>query len=461
MRQEDTGAPRAVERWTSTPAFLFAAVGAAVGLGNLWRFPYVAGENGGGAFILVYLLFVFLLGVPIMAAEMTIGRRGGSSAVGSVNRLIAAERRPAFWKLIGGLSVLIPFVGLSYYSVVAAWVMDYVWLALLDAFRGLDGAGSLAQFDALTSSVGRQVVLHFLFIAITVAIVCRGVNRGIEIAARVMMPGLFVLLLGLVVYNVFTMDFAGGVSFLFTPDFARLTTDSILLALGQAFFSVAIGVGVIMTYSAYLPRGISLPGSAGVICSLDALVAILAGLAIFPIVFQFGLNPGEGPNLIFVTLPVAFGQMPGGWLVGVVFFTLVFFAAFTTAIGMLEPVVAFVRERVAMRRPGVTISAGLLAWLIGLPSLLSFNLLGTFFPLEWTGRFVGMTAFDVLDFIIANVLLPVNGLLIALFVGWGISRIISVEELGLGEGYRYSTWLFIVRFVAPIAIAGLILDLWL
>lgn len=449
------------EHWTSRTAFLFASVGAAVGLGNLWRFPYVAGENGGGAFILIYVGFVFLLGVPIMAAEMLIGRRGGNSAVTTMNSLVKTEKLSSIWKSIGWLSLVIPFVGLSYYSVVAGWVVDYVWLAITGSFSAYTPDSAGGMFEERTDSTLRQVILHALFIVAVVAVVSRGVSRGIEVVSKIMMPGLFLLLVGLVLYNMIALDVGPSLDFLFAPDFSAVTGQTILIALGQAFFSVAIGVGVIMTYSAYLPRNVSLPRSAVMICTADTFVALLAGLAIFPIVFHYGLDAAAGPGLIFVTLPVAFGQMTGGYLIGLLFFMLLFFAAFTTGVGMLEPVVSWLEEKTSQGRRGMTIGAGLVAWAIGLPSVLSFNIWKDFHPLGWFEEVPSMTSFDILDFLIANFMLPLNALLIALFAGWALSKHASREELGISDGTLYGVWLFIVRFVVPVAILGIMIDLWL
>lgn len=448
------------EIWSSRLAFIFAAVGAAVGLGSLWRFPYVVGVNGGGAFIALYIFFVALLCVPIMAAEMVIGRRGGGSAIESMNKLVRGHGLSPAWRVIGWLSIFIPFMGLSYYSVVASWVMDYVGLAALNRFTGFDSADSVAMFGELTHSVPRQMLLHAGFIALTVWIVSRGVHRGIEKVAKIMMPALFAILIGLVLYNLVALDFAAGARFLFMPDFSRITTEVVLMALGQAFYSTAIGVGVMMTYSAYLPKNISLPQSAGIICGSVIFTSIMAGLAIFPIVFHFGLNPGEGPTLTFITLPVAFGNMPGGYLIGLLFFILVFFAGFTTAIGMLEPTVSWLQERFKFSRPVLTAGAGIVTWIVGLPSVLSFNALRDFHPLGWLEPFADRTAFEVIDFVIANFLLPANALLIAVFVAWALRSDISVEELGIGRGLRYRTWRFIIAVIAPLAIIGIMIDLW-
>jgi NSS family neurotransmitter:Na+ symporter len=452
--------PAAATIWSSRFAFLISAIGAAVGLGSLWRFPYVAGVNGGSAFLLVYLCCVVLLCVPIMMAEMAIGRRRKGSAIESINAIVREERASPAWRAIGWLSILIPFIGLSYYAVVGGWVMDYVWVAATSGFESLDGAASAAQFQARTASPALQLLAHALFIGLSAWVVARGVHRGIESVSKLMMPALFAILLGLVAYNAIALDFSRGAAFLLTPDFSRVTSETWLVALGQAFYSTAIGVGVMMTYSAYLPRGVSLPQSAAIICGSVLLTSVLAGLAIFPIVFHFGLAPDGGPNLSFVTLPVAFGQMPAGDFIGGAFFVLVFFAAFTTAIGMLEPTVAWVLEKTHWSRPRATAVVAGLTWLIGVPSLLSFNTLSDFHPLAMFAGSANKTVFDLVDYTIANVLIPINALLIALFVGWRLNAAVTIDELGWGSGMRYRLWRLLLAYVAPAAILLILADLW-
>lgn len=448
------------EAWTSRTAFLMAAMGAAVGLGNIWRFPYVAGVNGGGGFVLLYLGFVFLLGLPIMIGEMVIGRRGHQSAITSMSILVARGNRSPFWKLIGWLSVIVPFVGLTYYSVVAAWSLDYLSLAVTGAFSDFTGTTAQDNFEQQIAQPIRQTLLHGAFIALTVAVVARGLHSGIERMAKLLMPALFAILIGLVVYNGFTADFGRAFNFLFRPDFSQITTQAVLMALGQALFSLAIGVGVMMTYSAYLPEKFSLPESAAIICVGDTSVALLAGLAIFPIVFASGLDASEGPGLIFVSLPVAFGSMPGGQIIGSLFFLLLFFAAYTTSIGMLEPLVSWLEERPGAKRAPMAIGSGVIAWILGFASVLSFSILRGWHPLDFLDVFVGKTFFDVLDFTIANVLLPINALLIALFAGWSLSRAVAHEELGIGDGVLFGYWRFAVRFLVPVALVLIIIDLW-
>ena len=439
------------ESWSSRSAFVLAAVGAAVGLGNIWRFPFIAGQNGGGAFVLVYVGFVLLLAIPIITAELAMGRRGQQSAVLTMSKLAREAGCSQGWQVIGWLSILVPMLGLTYYSVVASWAMDYVVQSAIGNFKGFDGEGSSAFFGELLASPWRMIFWHTVFIGITIFVVSRGVRKGLERSIKVMMPALFVILLFMVVYAMFAGDFMAGVRFLFSPDFSKLTLPIVLMALGQALFSVAVGVGVMITYGAYLPKNISLPWAAAVIGIIDTLVAVLAGLAIFPLVLGYGLDPAEGPGLIFVTLPVAFGQMPGGVLVGSLFFVLLTFAALTSSIGMLEPVVSWLEERRGFKRPVMALLAGLAAWLVGLSVVLSFNLWGNFRPLGMFSFFRDKTLFDVMDFFVANIFLPINALLIAVFAGWMMSRKSMQEELAFPDGRGFTYWRFTVRYVAPVA----------
>lgn len=440
------------ETWSSRPAFLLATVGAAVGLGNLWRFPFVAGENGGGAFVLVYLACVILLGIPIMMAELSIGRRGGQSPVSTVRKLSADEGANSKWQIVGWLSIGIPLIGLSYYSVVAGWAIDYVAKGALNSFQGFDGGQSEQTFNSLLASPLHLVMLHTLFIGGAVFVVSRGVHGGIERISKFMMPSLFLLLIIMVINSIVAADIEAGLKFLFSPDFSKLTPATLVIALGQAFFSVAIGVGVLMTYGSYMPRKFSLTTSAATIALADTCVAILAGLAIFPVVFQYGLNPGGGPGLIFVTLPVAFGQMPGGHILGLLFFLLLFFAAFSTAIGMLEPIVSWFSDR-GLSRPKMAMVSGGAAWFMGLAAVLSFNLWSGVRLLPGIPLVSEKDIFELLDFIISNLMLPLNALLIAVFAGWVMSRQSTLDELQVTDNWAYKYWRFSIRYIAPVAIA--------
>ena len=404
------------ETWSSTRGFILAAVGGAVGLGNLWRFPYIAGSNGGSAFVLVYVGWVLLLGLPLVIGELALGRRGGRNAVHTMREVAAREGRSGTWILIGWLSILVPLVGVSYYSIVAGWSLNYTLLAARGAFEGISADGSRALFGELLSDPLRLMFWHGLFIAIVAAVIAGGVRKGLERASKLMMPGLFALLLLLAGWAAVAGDFSRGMAFLFSADFSALTFDGVLMALGQALFSLAIGVGMLITYGAYVPQRVSLPQAGALIAGADSMVALLAGMAIFPIVFAVGLEANSGPGLIFETLPVAFAGMPGGVLLGTLFFVMLSLAAITTGFGMIEPAVAWLSRDTFLSRPLATLLMGFLAWAAGLAFVLSFNVWAGVKPLG--GVFSGMNLFEVIDFVVANLLLPANALLLAVFLGY-------------------------------------------
>jgi len=442
-----------VERkWSSRAGFLFASIGVAVGLGNLWRFPFVAGENGGAAFVAVYLAAVALIGVPLIVAEMVIGRRGGHSAVTTMGRLVRERSASPVWKLIGVLSLLVPFFGLTYYAIVAGWTMDYLVQSLAGGFGGFDAAVSKASNEALQASPWRMIASHTAFILITVYIVRRGLNEGLEPATKIMLPALFVLLLVLVGYALVSGDRAAALEFLFAPDFSKITPQVVFTALGQAFFSLAIGVGAMITYAAYGPKVSDLGKSAGQIAGADTAVALLAGLAIFPIVFAAGLPKDSGPDLLFVTVPVAFANMPGGVIFAPLFFLLLFVAALTSSMGMLEPVVAWAEEHRGWERRRSSIAIGGLAWLIGLAAVLSLNVWSEVRLFGFLPMFEDFNIFRTIDFFVANLMLPINGLLIALFTGWILSREEVRSELASASQLVYGYFRLAVRFLAPAAI---------
>lgn len=440
-------------RWSSRSAFLLACIGAAVGLGNLWRFPFEAGKNGGSAFVLIYLLFIFLICIPIIMAELALGRRGRGNPVQSIRHLIAEEKLGRGWQLIGWLSIITPFIAISFYSVVAGWTLEYVYQAISGAFEGYSATDSGDAFNILLMSPGRMLLLHTLFLGFAVFIVSRGLQGGIEWIAKLVMPLLFMLLVVMVANAIINGDIAQGLAFLFQPDFTKITPGVAFMALGQAFFSVSVGVGALLTYGSYLPEGVSILKSAVVIASVDTAVALLAGIAIFPLVFAYGLSPDSGPGLIFVTLPVAFGQMTGGSFLGALFFLLMFLAAFSTVVAMLEPVVSWCVEHKQFNRPFMALVTGVLAWLLGIAAIFSFN--------KWQGvhllSFIPIMAekeiFGLLDFIVSNLLIPINGLLLALFAAWAMSRRSMLDELSLSDRYQAHYWVISVRYLAPVAIA--------
>lgn len=444
------------ETWTSRRTFLLAAIGSAVGLGNIWRFPYVTGVNGGGAFVIIYCLCIAVIAVPLLMAELSIGRRGAQSPVRSMRKLTAENRRSRFWHGLGWLSIITPTVGLMYYSVVAGWTLDYAFSAIGGAFAGFSAEESTAGFMALAANPARMIASQALFMLLTIVIVAGGVRGGLERAVRYLMPGLALILVILVMYSAVTADFSRAVQFMFRPDFSKVTAATILMAIGQAFFSVNVAVGALITYGAYIPRDVSIPRVSGMIALADTGVALMMGLVIFPLVFAYGLQPGEGPGLVFVTLPIAFGQMPLGALFGGLFFLLMAIAALTSSIGMLEPSVSRLEELRGARRVPVTVGMGLFIWACGLLALLSFNVLAGFTPLDHFPLFAGKGIFDLMDFLTANILIPAGGLLVALFAGWMMTRESIRSELGLAPGTAFRIWRLLVRFVAPVAIVAIL-----
>ena len=445
-------------QWSSRMAFLLAAAGSAIGLGNIWKFPYITGQNGGGAFVLTYLVCIALVGIPVMMAEIMLGRRGRQSPINTLRTLAAEEGGSRRWQYLGWGGVLAGFIILSYYSVIAGWALAYVFRAASGMFVAASPEQINAIFAALVADPERLLAWHTLFMAMTVIVVARGVRSGLERAVKFMMPALLIILLVLVGYAMNSGKFMDGYHYLFDADFSRLTGKGILIALGHAFFTLSLGMGAIMVYGSYLPQQVSIGRATVAIAVLDTVVALLAGLAIFPLVFASGLSPGEGPGLVFKTLPIAFGHMPGGTLFGTLFFILLVFAAWTSSISLAEPAVAWLVENHHMTRVKAVTWSGIAAWLLGIASVLSFNRWSGFAPLAVVPGFETKTVFDLLDFLASNILLPLGGLLIALFAGWVMSRASSAEELALGNlGYRI--WRFVLRYVAPLAILLVFLNL--
>ncbi|MFA7386514.1 MAG: sodium-dependent transporter [Thiohalobacteraceae bacterium] len=431
--------------WSSRLAFVLAATGSAVGLGNIWRFPYLTGENGGGAFVLIYIACVILLGVPIMMAEILLGRRGRQSPINTMRTLAQEEGRSPAWQTLGWLGMTAGFLILSFYSVVGGWTLAYVLRTASGMFDGATADGVLAIFNGFVADPERLLAWHTVFMVMTTVVVARGVKSGLEQAVRFMMPTLFVLLVAMVGYAMNTGAYDQAVAYLFTPDFSKVTWGVVLSAMGQAFFSLSLGMGAIMIYGSYLSHTASIPRMSFIIAGLDTTVALLAGLAIFPLVFAYGLQPQGGPGLIFMTLPIAFGQMSGGALFGTAFFVLLVFAAWTSAISLLEPIVAWLVENKGINRVTAATGAGIAVWLFGAGSVLSFNLWSEY-------KFLGKTFFDLTDYLTSNIMLPMGGLLIAVFAVWMMSSESSRSELGLRDGIAYRTWRFLVRYLAPIAI---------
>jgi len=442
-----------VQTWSSGWTFILAAVGAAVGLGNIWRFPYVVGENGGAAFILVYVLCVVFVAIPILIGELMIGRRGSRSPPRAMASVASEAGRSRLWTLVAWLGLIAGFLIATYYSVIAGWTLAYIQKALL----GFDGASAMevgSQFDDLQANPLAMTAWHTLFLIITMTIVGRGLHGGIEKAVTVLMPALFAMLLLMIGYAAVAGDFAAGLNFLFSADFSKIDSGSVLIAIGQAFFSIGVAMGLMMVYGAYVPKNVSLTRSAIIIAGADTLVALLAGMMIFPLVFANGLATDAGPSLIFRTLPAAFVNMPGGAIFGALFFLLLAFAAVTSLIALIEPIVAYAIDKWRLSRRNACVAVGALAWVIGLGSVLSFNEWSDFMPLSMFPIFEGMTVFGLIDYFTANIFMPLGGILIALFVGWRMRLNTLREELPLMGPAVFQVWLWMIRVVAPLAIVG-------
>ena len=435
-------------QWSGRLAFILAATGSAVGLGNIWKFPYIAGENGGGSFVLVYLACIAMIGLPIMMAEIMLGRRGRQSPVNTMTTLASEEGRSEGWVLLGWLGVITGFLILSYYSVIAGWALSYVFRTGSGMFIGVTADGVDSIFTNLVSDAEHLLAWHTIFMVMTMMVVARGVKAGLEKAVTLLMPLLFGLLLLIVGYSMTTGHFAEAVDFMFTP--GKITPKAVLVAMGHAFFTLSLGMGAIMVYGSYLPKKTSITQAAFMIVIADTAVALLAGLAIFPIVFANGLEPDKGPGLIFHTLPIAFGHMEGGTLIGVSFFVLLVFAAWTSAISLIEPAVAWLVENRGMKRVYASVWIGMLTWAVGLGSVFSFNI---WQDKTWSVPFLFDNAnfFDTLDFLTANIMLPMGGLFIALFAGWMMRESSSRNEF-VTWPFVYRGWHFLVRYVTPVAV---------
>ncbi len=438
-----------VERWSSRRAFVLAAMGSAIGLGNIWRFPYVTGENGGGVFVLVYLACIALVGVPIMIAEVAMGRRGRGSPVHAMQRLSSEQGLNRYWQFIGYLSVFTAFMLISVFSGVAGWSIAYIIPTLTGALGGMTPEAAGAEFAALVASPARVLGCHAMFLLLALAVVMGGVQAGIERAVKWLMPMLFVILITIVSYALLVGDAVRAFRYLFTPNLAAFSADGMLMAIGQAFLSLSVATGSLFAYGAYVSSDQPIAGPVGLTAIADTAVALLAGFAIFPLVFAYGLAPQEGPGLVFVTLTVAFGEMPGGNVVGALFFLLLTIATWTSVISSFEPVVVWITEVTPMGRVPACLLTSAMSWLVGMVAMLSFNI--------WADvRLFQMNIFELLAGFTTNILLPVGAFLIAVFAGWKLAP--SVAQEAIGNRQIHLVWLAVIRFVVPVLVAVIFVD---
>jgi len=446
-------------QWSSRWAFILAAAGSAIGLGNIWRFPFMAGQSGGGGFVLLYLACVFMVAMPAMMCEIMLGRRGRQSPINSMKSLAVDENRSKYWQIIGFMGLVAGFMILSYYSVIAGWTLAYIFRTGSGVFQGATAQQSADIFNGLISDPEKLLAWHTIFMVMTMMVVSRGVRSGLEQAVKILMPLLFLLLLVMAGYALSTDKFMQGLEYMFVPDFQRIADNFekiFLNALGQSFFSLSIGMGAMMVYGSYLSDRSSIPGTTLTIVLANTSVSLLAGITIFPIIFSYGLSPQTGgPGLIFVTLPIAFGQMPGGAFFGTLFFFLLMFAAWTSAISLLEPAVTWLVENIGISRVKASAYSAIIAWALGIVTVMSFNKWEFSFPFAGQTRDNGM--FDVLDILTSDILLPLGGLLITVFASWRMARSSVMEEIHLGRT-AFRIWFFFARFVAPVGVVLIFLQ---
>lgn len=441
------------ESWSGRVGFILATIGSAVGIGSVWKFPYEVGANGGSAFLLFYLIGLVAIVMPLMLAEFAIGRRGrgdSSVSIAVVARQAGAGRA---WTLAGVFGVLTGFLILSFYSVIGGWTLGYAIQMVHDGLPGADPAAVAGRFERFLSSPGRLAFLHALFMGATLFVVARGISGGIETAAKVLMPLLTVLMLGLAGWAMLQGDVRATIEFLFRLDTSYLNAGTALEALGLGFFSIGVGLGLMITYAAYSGAEISLTEVAVVSVVADTAISFLAGFAVFPIVFAYGLDPASGPGLVFVTLPLAFAQMPFGTLAAWTFFVLLFVAALASAISLLELVVALLVRRAGMRRPVAALLAAGACYLMGLATVFSFNLWAQWRPLAGVAGLADASFFDLLDQLTSNLMLPIGGMLISIFAGWVMPRELLAAELGIGRRAG-AALAFLLKFVVPLGIGA-------
>ncbi len=441
--------PENREHWGSKFGFILAAAGSAIGLGNIWKFPYIAGQNGGAAFIIIYLICISLIGLPVLIAEILMGRTTQRNPVGAFRRLSGQP----LWVAIGGIGVLAGFVILSFYSVVAGWSVGYMVESLRGVFSAFsDPALASVHFTNLTGNIAWIVGFHAFFSILCMVVVYAGVKWGIERGSKIMMPLLFILLIMLVIRGLTLPGSGKGMAFLLNPDWSKISANSVLVALGHAFFTLSLGMGAMMTYGSYMTEKDNIPVSALQIVILDTLIALLAGVAIFTTVFATGQNPAAGPGLIFHTLPVVFAKIPGGMIWAFMFFTLLTLAALTSAISLLEVVVAYFVDELNWKRHRAVFILGFVTFLFGVPSALSFNVMKDV-------TFFGKNFFDTADYLASNILLPFGGFFISLFVAWiwGFDKALGEMKKGAVELFDRTPplvagWRLFLKYLAPVMI---------
>jgi len=452
------GLNSAPNRWSSNLLFLIIAIGTEAGIANVWKFSYLAGANGGGLFVALYFIALIVIAVPALMAEMLIGRHGGKSVVGTMNVLVARDGLSPFWKVFGIMATSAVFLILSYYCVICGWMVKYFVFGLQGGFKAMNAEGAATEYHRMLANPAEMLFYSGVILALTAMVVAGGVNRGIERVSGILTPLRFTILVCLLLYSICFADIGAAFRFLFTVDWTRLTPAVVVTAVGQAFFSLGIGVGVMLTMGAYMKPEYSIPRAVFTVAIAQGLVALIAGLSIFPLVFRYGLAPAQGPGLIFVTLPVAFGQMPFGQLFGTALFLTLSFAAITATTVILETVVSVLQEYTRRPRRLLAYSSATAIWLTGILTVLSFNRWSAVYPLRCIGMASSKTPFELLDYLTSNIMMPAGGLMVALIGGWCLSRETTRRELALADGWRFNLWRGLVRYVVPLAIVIIFLS---
>jgi NSS family neurotransmitter:Na+ symporter len=441
------------EHWSSHFGFILVAAGSAIGLGTLWKFPYVTGENGGGLFVFIYILCTFFIGIPIFIAELILGRKAQRGAVGIFASL---ANNSTVWKSVGWLGVFSSFLIMSFYSVLAGWGLNYVFMSLNQSFQNRTAQEISDVFEVLSSSGDITIFWHFVFTALTVAVVYCGVRQGIEFWSKFMTSGLFILLIALACYTVTLPGFKEGFEFIFYPDFSKFRPSGALEALGLAFFTLSLGQGIMLTYGSYMRSSEDIPKTAGIVGFMIIFVSLLAGLVIFPIIFTFGFAPQGGPGLVFKTLPVLFSKLPGSLLISTSFFVLFVFTALTSSVALVEVVVANFIDLLGWSRRKAVLVTGISCFIFGIPSALSGS--HSLFA-NWP-QIYGKSFFDTVNDLVSWWFLPIGGLMISIYTGWFFDKQLSRSEFCSGTYYTWMwrPWLFFTRWIAPIAIISIILQ---
>lgn len=441
------------EHWGSKIGFIFATAGSAIGLGSLWRFPYITGQNGGGAFVLLYILFTLLIAIPIFVAELVMGRKSQKSAVFAFSNLSNNSEK---WRLAGWFNIMTSFLILSYYSVISGWSVNYTLMSLSQFTEGKTPEEIKNVFNILYQSGDISIFWHFIFVLLTVGVVFGGIRKGIEYWSKILTPALLIILIGLFIYATTLPGFGEAAKFILYPDFSKLSTNGVLEALGMSFFTLSVGLGIILTYGSYLKSDDNLPSTGLIIGSVSVLVSLFASLMIFPVIFTFGLDPEMGTGLVFQTLPVLFDQLPGTLVLSTIFFLLFVFTTLTSAISLIEVLVANMMEVFAWNRKKSVLIAGLAVFIMGIPTALAGS--GALFG-DWE-KMYGKNFFDTLSSLTGDWMMPVGGLLTAIFVGWVMGKKMISEEFLLGTKMKklLPIWLFLLRYIAPVGVFLVILQ---